>query len=81
MAPSSKRKRSFQKMKMAAENKTMILKAVNDEIETLRSNLEDKLEEVKDLQQKVKELVAIVRKSETKVFVEDPHDQKDASLK
>ena len=58
-----------------------MLKAGAVKIETLRSNLEDKLEEVKDLQQKVKELVAIVRKSETKVFVEDPHDQKDASLK
>jgi predicted nucleic acid-binding Zn-ribbon protein len=55
-------------MKMAGENKTLMLKAVAVKIETLRSNLEDKLEEVKDLQQKVKELVAIVRKSETKVI-------------
>ena len=66
---------------MDGENKTLMLKAVNVEIETLRSNLEDKPEEVKDLQQKVKELVAIVRKSETKVFVEDTHDQKDTSRK
>ena len=81
MAPSSSRKRSFQKMKMAGENKTLVLKAVNDEIETLRSKLEDKLEEVKDLHQKVTDLMAIVKESEQKVVVDDFDDTEDTSKK
>ena len=81
MAQASNRKRSFQKMKMAGENKTEALKAVNVEIEKLRNKLEDKLEEVKDLQEKVKELVAIVKESEIKVLGEDKHEQKDTSKK
>jgi hypothetical protein len=83
MAQASNRKRSFQKMKMAGENKTEVLKAVNVEIEKLRNKLEDKLEEVKDLQEKVKKLVAIVMESEIKIKVlgEDKHEQKDTSKK
>ena len=68
-------------MKMARENKTNVLTAVNVEIETLGSKLEDNLEEVKDVRKKVQELVAIVKESGIKVFGEDMHEQKDTSKK